>query len=114
VEWRIYPDMSVAPAERKPLLSRIQKDWATERKTVGYTKVLAPAPDDYERLANCERGIMEELLKMFSAGQIDHDRTETKLETNRFEYLYSTWISLAAIVLAMQRPSQSLLKVAAW
>jgi hypothetical protein len=26
--------------ERKPLLSRLQQDWATERKTVGYTKSL--------------------------------------------------------------------------
>jgi hypothetical protein len=32
-------------------------------------KVLAPAPDDYERLAKCEVGIIGELLKMF-----DHDR----------------------------------------
>jgi hypothetical protein len=62
------------------LLSRIQKDWATERNNdVGYTEVLATALDDYGRLAECEFRIIEELLKMFSAGQIDHDRAETML-----------------------------------
>lgn len=41
--------MSVDPEERKPVLSRVQKDWDTEeRLTVGYTKVFAPALEDYE------------------------------------------------------------------
>jgi hypothetical protein len=68
VECIIYPSMSVAPDERKTLLSRVEKDCEEERKTAGCTEVLAPALEDFERLAECVFGIIEELLNTLSAG----------------------------------------------